>query len=361
MKLFIKTVMASSIALSAYAYESQRGTVAPTQSLDPNPSARWGTRGNYNWYLDTDFVYFRPESTIYPIDLLSTQTNPVTNQEMTNYISFQQSFNPGVRAILGCNTSFGGWDLFASYFGYFYDKSQRFVNLQMPGYDSSNVQRQSSGYSTLGLNYNINQGDLNLGRSFLVSKELKIRPYTNIRALWFNQKLLVDNNSIGYPLPPPSATITSTQNNDSQNGTIEVASTLAGINLGTNLHWLFTKRVSLYTSLGAGLLFMTQNTSHEIASSDVLITQSPSGSVANSKFTDSRTTWSTKNDVIPDIDIEIGLQWDRNFYDDRFHIGLKLGYELHSLIGINDIYEASPQITSNFSLHGLVTGFRFDF
>jgi hypothetical protein len=353
MKLFLKSMMVSSLALSAYAYETKKGPAPSIQAADPNPSARWGTKGDYNWYLETDFVYFRPETTISLEELSMTRTTSSnsTKRSYTNF--FEHSFNPGVRVQLGCNTSFDGWDFNAQYFGYFYKKSQTFQWNETPDVPPLNPQPSRSNTQLIKVNYHINQGDFDLGRMYRVSNHLKFRPHAGVRALWFNQTFSYNQSTLVFP--PVGAVINNVPSYQYENVKATINSTLAGVQLGSEGCWMFTPRVSAYTNITGALLFMTQSATTDVESN-------PTADYGYGKT-------SPYNMIIPGFDIEIGLRWDRNFFDDKFHLGLKLGYELHTLINFNSypsINAVKENLTGNsfspdFSLQGIVAGLRFDF
>lgn len=68
-------------------------------------------------------------------------------------------------------------------------------------------------------------------------------------------------------------------------------------------------------------------------------------------------------------DLALGLSWDRNFKDDRFHLGLNVGWEHHMFFGMNQFYRfmSSTQqgaLTNNqgdLATQGLTFGARLDF
>lgn len=353
MKLFLKSMMVSSLALSAYAYETKQGPAPSIQAADPNPSARWGTKGDYNWYLETDFVYFRPETTISLEELSMTRTTSSNSTERSYTNFFEHSFNPGVRVQLGCNTSFDGWDVYAQYFGYFYKKSQTFIYCNTPSSELLRNEPSNSNTQLIKVNYHINQGDFDLGRMYKVSQHLKFRPHAGIRALWFNQILSFDQSTLVFP--PVGAVRNNVPSYNYDNVKATVNSTLAGVQLGSEGCWMFTPRVSAYTSLTGALLFMTQNIKGAGESN-------PDTSYEYVKT-------SPYNMIVPAFDIEIGLRWDRNFFEDKFHIGLKLGYELHTLVNFNSYLSNNAEkenlsgnaFSPDFSLQGIVAGLRFDF
>lgn len=68
-------------------------------------------------------------------------------------------------------------------------------------------------------------------------------------------------------------------------------------------------------------------------------------------------------------DLAIGLAWDRNFSDDRYHLGLNVGWEHHMFFGMNQFFrfhDINEQGSftygqSDLATQGLTFGARFDF
>jgi hypothetical protein len=124
---------------------------AATQTAtDPNPTARFGTSKNSNFYVTGEIVWFKPLS-----------------QETLANNRFQQ----GVRVALGRNTSYDRWDLFLSYTGLRYQHTNNPLDQLFSYYNK----------------YNYNLVDLDLGRSFKISSKLKMRPHMGLRGVWFDQ------------------------------------------------------------------------------------------------------------------------------------------------------------------------------
>jgi hypothetical protein len=72
--------------------------------------------------------------------------------------------------------------------------------------------------------------------------------------------------------------------------------------------------------------------------------------------------------VVPMFDFFIGLRYDVNFSEDRYHFGINVGYEQHIFLNlnpsINGYLNSSPfgfPFSSDFSLQGVSIGARFDF
>jgi len=75
------------------------------------------------------------------------------------------------------------------------------------------------------------------------------------------------------------------------------------------------------------------------------------------------------DNVVATADLALGLQWDYLFSRDRFHIGLKFGWEFNLFFDQNQLFNfVSPTSPSPLSFNdddlafqGLTLGFRFDF
>ncbi|MBS0615926.1 MAG: hypothetical protein JSR58_05185 [Verrucomicrobia bacterium] len=73
--------------------------------------------------------------------------------------------------------------------------------------------------------------------------------------------------------------------------------------------------------------------------------------------------------VVPIAELALGLQWDKMMYNNRFHLGLKVGFEMQYFFDQNRLLHfhnfSSPglftQDRGDLSFMGLTFGFQFDF
>jgi len=188
---------------------------------------------------------------------------------------------------------------------------------------------------------NLNIADLELGRNCFAGKWLSIRPFLGVRGAVIQQKFHIDYEG-GTAVPPGDIDKISLSNN----------SWGVGLRLGFNSLWGLGKGFSFYFD-GAGSLLSGNFKVHEREHLNIADV---------TRFSVSNNTTS----VIPIAEIALGLQWDRYFSSDRFHFGMKLGWEMNYFFDQNRLIQfSSPgfftQNNSDLGFMGLTLGFRFDF
>lgn len=302
---------------------------------DPNPSSRFGTNKNSNVYVTGDFLYFQPlTSELSTVNIPGTLTIAPVN---TKY--FEHAFKPGFRVSLGYNANYDGWDLNLIYTQLDYKHNNKFVNVGnfiLPA-AWGNVNDQG----TISYTYNYYQGDLDLGRMFKVSNKFNLRPHLGIRGLWLIQKAKLE-----YLNSPKQSNIT---HNRFKSG-------LGGIEAGIDSLWTIAKKLSVYGNLGfTGLVDSQKLTASKFNS--VNGNQEPTSSNSGSK-------------LVLGADFAIGLTYDMRLSQDRYHLGIKVGYEQHILSDINSLADQKylvgtsgfyPLQDSDFRWQAVTAGLRFDF
>ena len=317
MKHLIKTLLATSITLSAFADSTP--SIDPVIS-DPNPSARWGTKSKDNWFITGEAVWFKP--------IVSQITKSAVTGPSIKKTYFQNEFQIGGRVALGYNTGYDGWDTVFTYTRLNYSHSNPFLN-----------QLSNQNYiGTAEWGYLFNQGALDLGRMFSVSKHLKLRPYTGIRGTWLQE----------------TTATTYSNNNQPIYDKLSLKDVMIGLKVGVDSTWMFSKEFSVYSNLAFASLVDNDQSSFITT----LSTANPESSSTNHG-----------SHIVNAIDFALGLRWDRNFLNDRFHLGINIGYEQHAFINVNTIPSLEIQgigqfeynTSADFNLQGLAFGARFDF
>jgi Legionella pneumophila major outer membrane protein precursor len=337
------TSQAPIIAAAPQAHSSTNSTA----SDDPNPSARFGTKRPWNFFVEGEVIWFKP--------LNSEFRNVKSNLSMpyTEYDFFDFDFQPGVRASLGWNTNYDGWDLQLIYTGLSYEKSHPYYSNiidYLPQYFAEGMQTYS---------YYFNQGDLELGKMFKISKGLLLRPHVAFRSLWLTQKnSLFTTYSLVQGINGYSDFTVSNLYDISK-----IQSYFAGLNFGLDGMWRFTRSFSLITDISfQGLVNNTKRS----------LKQNLKG-----QPTDFSRISNMYHNGIFGYDIRIGFQWDKNFAQDKVHLGLKIAYEQYSLINLNQPLENAasgdgfftsgqtqflrPLNDDDFTLMGISLGARLDF
>lgn len=293
MKLLTQVLVLSIFGISAFANEVPSAT-SLTQ-LDPNPSARFGTHRDGNFFIQGEVLWIKPLGMNFSKQLRNSSGLTLSQSYFSN------EFTTGERVALGYNTSFDGWDAVLEYTGFNYHHS----NAGISGYRVRNGNNQS--FSTLEgstiYTYYFNQGDLDFGRMMKVSRKVKMRPHVGARMLWLNEKVGFDS--------------VSNTNSHQKN-----KNTLGGLEFGVDAVWMFAKEFGIYTNLGLTTLVNQQKTM-----------------LSNNDTTNLNPGYNTNygSKIVTGYDVKVGVRWDRNFSNDNYHFGINFGYEQHSLINLNGI------------------------
>jgi Legionella pneumophila major outer membrane protein precursor len=340
MKTIFKGILATFTAATAFA--AQAAPQAPQPPMDPNPSARWGTNDKSNIFVTGEVVWFKPLQT----QVAKNTTTDISGGDETYHLTmFKNNFQPAARVALGYNTSYDGWDAVLTYTGLRYKHNNSFVSTAYTEGDTGEF-----GSANYVIYYD--QGDLDFGRMFKVSRKLKLRPHVGVRALWLTQKYSYNYEDTTGNAPTNYSDVLRTK------------STLVGAEAGVDTAWMLSKEFCVYANLGFTTLVDSQKFHATGKNTDT-----------NELYAAAKTNYGTK--IVNGLDFAIGLRWDRNFSNGDYHFGINLGYEHHSLININtynshdivlgtyeldmfDSYYLAMQ-DQDFSLQGIALGVRFDF
>jgi Legionella pneumophila major outer membrane protein precursor len=343
----LNTILAITLVSTSVFADAHMSKSSAMPPQDPNPSARYGTDRKSNWFLQGEAVWFKPlnqEIAEYSYAASSTEHNSYSKY-------FQYNFQPGYRVELGYNTSYDGWDILFQFTGFNYKHNNPFlINNQ-----------ENDPYlfriGTVSYKYNFYQGDLDLGRMFKISKHLKARPHVGIRGLWLTQDGF---KTYSDQISPFFSGYTDEK---------KLKGTLIGTEAGVDSIWMIAKQFSIYANAALATLVNSQKLTYN--------SFNPSSSIASHYHTNHSSR------IIFGYDFSIGLRWDMNFSDDKYHLGINLGYEQHCLININSFTEELQGIfvkngsaggysfierrkvplisDADFTLQGLAVGARFDF
>lgn len=396
MKNILKSLIPFAVTMSAFAQDVQQ-TQAPS---DPNPSARFGTKIDQNFFFVGEAVWFKPLNAGYSkFQASRTTANSPANQTSatTNYTARSETFQPAFRLTAGYNTPWGGWDLLLSYTRFEYDHHNSFLNKQVGPSSSSfsNTNVQNSGKTIAnwvgrdGYSINYNLADLDLGRMFKISKRLKMRPHVGVRGLWLTQKEYIPTTGSSDAYYSNYSTTSSLSFlNQLQGGTaisqrFKINSTLIGLEGGIDTLWGLSKEFSIFANLGLASLVNSQKISQYIPEQVVAqgFTQpgntpsgaiTPNGTPVTSTYVTDRNYYKSTR-ITNCLDFSIGLRWDKNLAHDNYHLGITVGYEQHSYFSMNQANVASTPINAinpggnavifqeDFNLQGISCGARFDF
>lgn len=348
----MKNIMKSIFALAAFSAVSMHANTSakmPVQSSIPNPSARWGVKDGANLFITAEALVCKLAQDTLPYAYSVDDAENITDYHM------DFDYKWGFRVAAGYNMSHDKWDVVATYTRFNvsnYSKVEDTAGIELYSYNLTqsatpfvgNGPQLSYAKNTWDVDFNLL--DVEQGRQFFVSKFLRIRPKFGLRNLWLenNQhvRALVNDTVTQYPVG-----LYEMKNNERFWG--------MGVLAGLDTVWGLAQGFSIYGNVGFSGLFGYFNPKQSITNLGNSNTQhsDKSGHQEVTKAT---------------MDLALGLRWDKNFYDDRYHIGFNFGFEQHVFFNMNrnffgDFSYANYNGMSgrDFTMSGFALGARFDF
>jgi hypothetical protein len=233
-------------------------------------------------------------------------------------------------------------------------------------------------------NIKLDMWDLVLGRDFFVSKYLSLRPNFGLKGVNIRQTLRVNYhgfNAADCHCPCPSVCSLDTpcfedrvKDNQKYWG--------VGPRAGMDTLWGFGGGFGLYGNAAISLVYGRLKDLH---SENFIFDQTPQSPCDDCccnpcecccvdecnilRIRGPRSRCDTQYKTRAITDLAIGLGWDRQFSDDRFHLGVNVGWEHHMFFGMNQFFRfhshnQQGSITTNqgdLATQGLTFGARFDF
>ncbi|NGX49628.1 MAG: hypothetical protein K940chlam5_01227 [Candidatus Anoxychlamydiales bacterium] len=303
----------------------------------PNISVRpEAQRKTIDIFADT--LYWHTSETLdWAFTLTSSQ-----NSVQTAYKTFSFDWAPGFCIGLGYNMEYDEWDTQASYTRFQSKATDHASGPITPAFLAARLsllEPFSTGRASLNIHYNI--FDWDLGRSFLVSEYLFLRPSIGLRGGWINQ---VIHSEWTIPNFLDLFFFSASEN-------LKQRFQGGGPKGGLRGKWCFGNiRKNSFSFIGhleVGYLWghwsirdkYVDNLSTVIS---VITLDRNFGSFVLHSF--------------------MGFGWDCNFNHDRSHFGLKLGYEIEDWFNHCQIFsDASGSQNNDLIFQGLNFGLHFDF
>jgi hypothetical protein len=188
--------------------------------------------------------------------------------------------------------------------------------------------------------------DLEVGRRFFVSKFLSFRPQFGIETAWIFQRR-------HFSMKKPFDIITQSTS-DSIHGKCHDWG--IGPRAGVEGTWFFTTHFSVFGSINGALLWSHFETKNK---ENVGI---PFGEITGVEVRDAF------HRLVPNVQMATGFSWDSNLSEDRFHLGIKLGYEFQYWWRQNQFLNEQQSLfyglqheSNDMSINGVTFDVRFDF
>jgi hypothetical protein len=299
-----------------------------------NPAVHPTIKKGAHLWGQVEALYFRPTEDNLAYTIQNDTADKYFNTPLkgkTKNISYDWDW--GVRAGIGYDLPHDGWDLFLNW-TWFQTKAHASNTTDIP--HSANVQPWTSGSGVFG--FNVGEAmthfvsarsslhwalvDLELGREFMVSKWLSLRPFIGARGAWISRNFKIhysgDVGIRGDDYPLLTNEVWNHLHNQYRGG---------GLRGGISSAWKFGYGFSLYGELDLALLYGSQKLQQKQRQLGLPVIEPPL------QLINAKNHWTT---LRPMLDIGAGLRWDKFFCESKYRIRFQLGWEQHLLFGFEN-------------------------
>lgn len=369
-------LMASSTAFAAMDRDSrvtelenqmkQVGTETAMGTFGANTASARADVDGRGWFITLDALFWKTKigGTEYAYsDQDPRATLPIKGR--TKSIEFDWDW--GLRAGLGYNFAYDGWDTHLQYT--WWDTSGS--DSTRAGLNSSIIPMRGSSTIVQDPNTNVLEQflfcasaksqfdfsyqalDLELGRAYYVSSMLSLRPFWGVKSAWMDLEQITRYTGGGEFLDPDGVLIFGLGRNTVH---IKEDSDFWGIGprTGIDTKWYLGDGFSIFGNVAAALLFGFFEVHHKEKFS--LLGTNRINLNAN------------RHAFSPTVQAQIGLRYDTYFHKDQYHVGIGLGFEgqywwrQNQMLKIDDAavlkYE---RYSEDLAMYGLTLDFRLDF
>ena len=297
-----------------------------------NPQGRAQVKDGVDLFIYADLLYWNAHENGLNVAIKNEDSSTdLSDAEIKN---LHGKWNWGFRVGAGYNTPHDGWDLRLTWLR-FTDNGRK--NIHSDSDDFVYPSRvapadQADNFATAcekmksKWHLRLDQLDLDLGREFFVSKWLTLRPHVGLRTDWIRQNLRANyKNFTAFS----AVNEIKTDSKDRWWG--------IGLQGGLDTQWGLGRGWSIFGNAAAAIIYGF----HDL---DVDNKNRP-GSV---KFVDLDNTYRVSH---PILDMEMGVRWDNMFCNDRYHLGLQIGWEHHIYFSQNQF----PVLVDDVSLGSVVS------
>jgi len=249
----------------------------------------------------------------------------------------------GLKAGLGYNISYDGWDVYAQYTWYESNSSSQSAKEPPAGLSplrSFDEMIASKAKSSFDVDYN--NVDLEIGRSFYISSFLSFRPFISLKSAWIDLK----QDSV-YTASPLNDDVFRFFDDPRTNGLdFKVKESCQywglGPRVGVNSHWHLGYGYSIFGDVAGSVLYSYFKTLHRESwpPHTVALIDPENGQLFKLR--------SNFHRFVPYVQIFGGLEWDGYVNHKHQHIRLKLGYEVQYYWRVNQNFYAEDTTRTGF-------------
>jgi hypothetical protein len=329
--------------LSNFTPDAQSEPSHPKRSQVFDPHAMQGSHG---LWLEGEALFWKANlgSLAYGIE---SESSSIIKEGHIKHPQFEWDW--GFRLGLGWKPPHDQWDLFLNYTyvrGNAHGHAGESDDVVFPTLASALGFTGGSFYANkAGAHWNmtLNMADLELGRNCLVSRWLSIRPFLGVRGLVIDQGYIV--KYFGGTVAP----------SDEMRLLLDTDFWGVGLRMGFDSLWGLGKGFGIYGDGSVSLL-----------SGHFDVRQKEKLKKADIRRVDIK---NAVDNLVATADLGLGLQWDYLFSRDRFHFGVKFGWEFNLFFDQNQLFHfidaKNPAVLifkrDDLTFHGLTMGVRFDF
>lgn len=311
------------------------------KNFDPNAMA-----GSHGLWLDGEVLFWKSNIGSLEYGIESKSTTFIEDGDVKHpHFDWDWGFRLG----LGYKLPRDKWDLFINYtyvHGFAHGHAGGSASVVFPTWANSVGFTGSTFFADrakVHYRMNLNMADIELGRNCSISKWLSIRPFMGVRGLVIDQDYTVEYT--GGTVAPA----------DTDKSHLDTDFWGVGIRAGFNSLWGLGRGFGIYGDGSASLL-----------SGNFDVHEKEKLKKADLRRLDAKRDFES---VVATADLALGLQWDYIFSRNRFHFGMKVGWEFNIFFDQNQLFNflstnnsASVNFKENdLTFHGLTLGFRFDF
>ncbi|QVL57143.1 MAG: MOMP family protein [Simkaniaceae bacterium] len=308
-------------------------------------TSRPDTVGN-NWFITLDILYWHPKlgGTEYAI---STNPDFITTQGGQQRFNFLQhegaikendfSWDLGLKAGIGYKTPHDDWDVYARYTWFESNSSSScFKTPPAAIFTLRSVEGTAAKWAKSHVDIEYNNIELQLARSFFLSRRLSIRPHFDLKTTWLSLAQNITYNRSDLPRVRPELVDLDRKIKDS--------SKMRGFGpqVGVDGKLYVGNGVSLFGDLSGSILYSYFRVRHK--ETHPVIT--------DDDFVYGGTQYTIKDNhhrFIPFVQMFVGLTWDTYLNSNRQHLSLKGGYEVQYFWRINQMMKTESQVIVPFT------------
>jgi hypothetical protein len=328
--------------------QSQKGKIATKVSETPSSPSVSNEKGGCDFFFTADYLYWTARE-----QGLEFATTGIALTSLGNHAPAQSGhvfspdweWNSGFKVGIGVTFNERNWDLYLNYTWLHTDASESFTlkdyqpNVLFP-YSADNavfylfngIQGEyTNARGRWDLHFNVL--DLELGRTFVVTDYLTLRPHFGLKSSW-------QDDDFHHTYGNLAGSISGKRDQDYWG---------IGLRAGVKSKWFFVKHWGVFGDLALSALW-----SHYKLHNTDTFDNGTSIPLMNMN--------ETVHSIQPVIELVLGFLYETTYNDDKYRFNIHAGWEMQSWINQNQrIALAQVGSKGDLSLQGLTAGLRFDF